>query len=80
MNLYLDLFTLRSIFYLLKPSETFYENVNDVPDYTSRAFNIFFTFILLEQMILIAKNGKITFRLNDTVSSLSAGIISVLPQ
>lgn len=67
MSLNLDFFTLRSIFYLLKPSETFYKNVSDVPDYTAKAFNIFFSFIIIEQIILLIQNQKICFRLNDTV-------------
>ncbi|CAF0769890.1 unnamed protein product [Brachionus calyciflorus] len=79
MNLNLDFFTLRSIFYLLKPSETYFDKVENVPDFTSRAFNVFFSFIIIEQIILVYRKRKIMFRLNDTISSLSAGMISIFP-
>ena len=35
-----NFFTLRSIFYLLRPNETFHENVENVPDLTAEV--IFF--------------------------------------
>lgn len=35
-NLKRSSFPLRSIFYLVSPSETYYKNVNDVPDITGK--------------------------------------------
>lgn len=79
------LFDLRSLFYLLKPSETFYERKEDVPDITLnvnmcslwhirqfitvrlKASNLFFSFVIIEQIIILLKNGRLSGRVNDSV-------------
>jgi len=38
-------FTLRSMFYLLKPSETYIENAKDVPDLTAKAVPVYYYFL-----------------------------------
>ena len=36
-----NFFALRSVFYLLEPSETYYEKVDDVPDITGKVKSVF---------------------------------------
>lgn len=63
-------FDVRSLFYLLTPRETYYEKVDDVPDLTLNAANLFFVFIVIEQVISLLKNGRFSGRFNDSVRSI----------
>ena len=72
-NQYIELlnngfYTLRSIFYLLYPKETYYKNLDDVPDLTIGAFKLFFSFMFIEQIIFLLKHGKLNGRVNDGVN------------
>ena len=92
--------SLRAMFYLLTPSETYFEKIEDVPDYVvqvrcvenilmghyftcvCRAIQVvqlFFIFQVLEFGIAWYR-GKLMPRLNDTFSSVTAGIISRIPR
>jgi alkylglycerol monooxygenase len=72
-------YTIRSIFYLLSPNETFFENIEDVPDLTQKASDTFVLLVLIEQLISLIKNGRLNGKPNDVVASVSAAIISRLP-
>lgn len=78
-----------SMFYLLPPSMTTFETVEQVPDYTTEAIPIFIFTILVEAVITFlmwdhdhvpnekAKKKRLAAppRLNDAITSLSAGLI-----
>ena len=66
-----NIFILRSMFYLVKPSETYYEYHEEVPNLTSESMKFYFAFFFLEQFIFLFKNGKFNGRLCDVVSSYS---------
>jgi alkylglycerol monooxygenase len=71
---------LRSLFYLLTPSETSYAKLEDVPKFVDKAPPFFFALVLLEIIILNLQNQRSRLpRQNDMFSSLSAGVISLLP-
>jgi len=74
-----NLFVLRSMFYLLKPSETFIKNEHEVPDLTKKSVPIFFAIMFVEQIILLLKNGKFSGRIEDVITSVGAGIIHTFP-
>ncbi|CAK8686134.1 unnamed protein product [Clavelina lepadiformis] len=69
--------SLRSLFYFLLPSESSFRDVSHVPDYTSAAVPAFFSLIFLE-LILCLLRGRRTLRVNDTITSLNAGVASRL--
>ncbi|XP_024938420.1 alkylglycerol monooxygenase isoform X2 [Cephus cinctus] len=58
------------LWYLINPYETTFEHHQDVPDYQQQVWLSFFILIVLEHVILFAKNES-SFRLNDHVTSLS---------
>lgn len=57
--------------YIIDPFETTFEFPQQVPDYQQQVWIPFFVLIVLEQLILTAKNKKSSFRLNDQMTSLS---------
>ncbi|CAF0733519.1 unnamed protein product [Rotaria sordida] len=67
------------MFYLLLPSETYFERLEDVPDYIVKVVQLFFVLQILEFVIAIYR-GKILPRFNDTFGSVTAGIISRIPR
>jgi alkylglycerol monooxygenase len=71
---------LRAMFYLLTPQETYYEFKDDVPNVTFQVTPIFYSFIFVEQIIHLIKNGRFNGSLSDTITSLSAGMVSLLPK
>merc|ERR1712038_1531549 len=72
------IFAIRRMFIFVGINETSFETLEDTPDYVQQAFPYFFLFIFIEAAIL-AYNGKPVPRLNDSLSSLSAGLFSGLP-
>jgi alkylglycerol monooxygenase len=70
---------LRAMFYLLLPSETYYERIEDVPNYVVKAIRLFLALQVLEFAIAWYR-GKIKPRFNDTFSSMTAGVLSRVPQ
>ncbi|XP_048882956.1 alkylglycerol monooxygenase [Brienomyrus brachyistius] len=68
----------RAMFYLLTPNETSFEHEEEVPEYVSKATPCFLLLIILEQVLGWAKTGKLVIRVNDGITSLSAGVMSRL--
>ncbi|XP_069504702.1 alkylglycerol monooxygenase [Ambystoma mexicanum] len=68
----------RMMFYLLQPNETSFKTVEEVPDYVEKATPYFHTMLILEFVLSWALKGK-PLRINDGLTSLSAGVISRLP-
>ncbi|KAH3885513.1 hypothetical protein DPMN_009508 [Dreissena polymorpha] len=68
---------LRRMFILVSPNESSFENVEDVPDYVDQAVPYFASLIILEWLVLYG-TGKTTPRLNDSLGSLSNGLLSLL--
>lgn len=69
----------RVLFYMMKPSETSFQTVEDVPDYVKKATPFFISLILLEIVVSWILRGKPPSRLDDFLTSLSAGVASRLP-
>ncbi|KAK3597258.1 hypothetical protein CHS0354_005018 [Potamilus streckersoni] len=69
---------LRRMFYAVTPNETSFEFVEDVPIYTNEAVPFFTMFVLIEAVISMYKKDGIS-RLNDSITSMSAGMFSRLP-
>uniref|UniRef100_A0AC34R222 Uncharacterized protein n=1 Tax=Panagrolaimus sp. JU765 TaxID=591449 RepID=A0AC34R222_9BILA len=70
---------LRRFFYIVSPAETTFEKLEDVPDYLTISQYWFLAFIFVD--VLIAKlMGKSVYALNDTITSVNAGILSQLPK
>ncbi|XP_002128466.2 alkylglycerol monooxygenase-like isoform X1 [Ciona intestinalis] len=67
----------RSLFYVLLPSESSFSDVSKVPNYIDAALHPFIALILLELVVGLWK-GKRVMRINDGISSLSAGTLSQL--
>ncbi|KAL5007036.1 hypothetical protein ScPMuIL_015842 [Solemya velum] len=68
----------RRLLYILTPNESSFHFENEVPEYLKEAVPFFFVFIILEIIISFLKgDGKV--RLNDGVTSISAGIFSKVP-
>ncbi|XP_078663017.1 alkylglycerol monooxygenase-like [Branchiostoma floridae x Branchiostoma belcheri] len=67
---------LRRMFYLVTPNETSFQTVEDVPKYVQQAAPCFFGMILLELLVASLKNRRSPTRLNDSISSMSAGMMS----
>ncbi|KAL6074933.1 hypothetical protein STEG23_032620, partial [Scotinomys teguina] len=69
----------RMMFYMMKPSETAFPTVEEVPDYVKKATPFFISLILLELVISWILKGKPPGRLDDILTSMSAGVVSRLP-
>lgn len=61
------------MFYIVDPSESTFENPEDVPYFFRQAWPYFLAFLLVENLLLWAE-GKPILRLNDGVTSLTHGI------
>nr|XP_028606810.1 alkylglycerol monooxygenase [Podarcis muralis] len=70
---------LRGLFYALTPNESSFCAVEEVPDYVDQATPWFITLIFLELIVKWAQKGS-SARVNDSIASLSAGILSQLPE
>ncbi|XP_032763551.1 alkylglycerol monooxygenase-like [Rattus rattus] len=70
---------MRAMFYMMKPSETAFQTVEEVPDYVKKATPFFIFLILLELVISWILKGKPSGRLDDVLTSMSAGVVSRLP-
>ncbi|KAK2180527.1 hypothetical protein NP493_439g01006 [Ridgeia piscesae] len=66
------------LFYVISPAETSFEKVEDVPDFVNKAIPYFVVFLIVEVAVLHLQ-GKALPRHNDGLSSISAGILSLLP-
>lgn len=74
-----ELKALRSMFYLLHPNETYFKELDQVPDFTAQAGNMFIGLMLVEQVIYLLRYGRFNGRMSDAITSMSAGIIHALP-
>lgn len=62
------------LFYLVDREETTFQSVQDVPQYFKQAWPYFVLFMILENILLFIEK-KPTFRLNDSITSLSHGML-----
>ncbi|XP_060223220.1 alkylglycerol monooxygenase isoform X1 [Meriones unguiculatus] len=70
---------IRMMFYMMKPSETAFQTVEEVPDYVKKATPLFISLILLELVVSWIARGKPPGRLDGALTSMSAGVVSRLP-
>ena len=73
-------FYLRSLLYLIKPSETFYADTKDVPNITNKATSVLFILVFVEQIIHLIKDGKFNGKISDGIASMTAGIFLLMPK
>uniref|UniRef100_A0A667HI18 Alkylglycerol monooxygenase n=1 Tax=Lynx canadensis TaxID=61383 RepID=A0A667HI18_LYNCA len=69
----------RMLFYMMKPNETSFQTLEEVPDYVKQATPFFISLMLLELVVSWILKGKAPGRLDDALTSMSAGILSRLP-
>uniref|UniRef100_A0ABI7VZX5 Alkylglycerol monooxygenase n=1 Tax=Felis catus TaxID=9685 RepID=A0ABI7VZX5_FELCA len=69
----------RMMFYMMKPNETSFQTLEEVPDYVKQATPFFISLMLLELVVSWILKGKAPGRLDDALTSMSAGILSRLP-
>uniref|UniRef100_A0A8R1U0W7 Fatty acid hydroxylase domain-containing protein n=1 Tax=Onchocerca volvulus TaxID=6282 RepID=A0A8R1U0W7_ONCVO len=72
----LNLNSLRYTYYLITPNETMFETVDEVPNYTAQVSLWWLLFIILEFCSLLLLGHGDRFALNDSITSISAGILS----
>ncbi|KAM8967491.1 alkylglycerol monooxygenase [Pelodytes ibericus] len=68
----------RMMFYVLLPNETSFKTIEEVPDYVDKATLYFIVMLMLELIISWTWKGQL-LRINDGLTSLSAGVMSRLP-
>ncbi|KAB0345288.1 hypothetical protein FD754_022214 [Muntiacus muntjak] len=71
---------IRMMFYVMKPSETSFQTLEEVPDYIRKATPFFISLMLLELVVSWIRKGKPPGNLDDALTSMSAGIVSRLPR
>ncbi|XP_053323244.1 alkylglycerol monooxygenase [Spea bombifrons] len=69
---------IRMMFYVLHPNETSFKTIEEVPDYVDKATLYFIIMLILEMIISWIWKGR-PLRINDGLTSLSAGVMSRLP-
>nr|XP_009450968.2 alkylglycerol monooxygenase isoform X3 [Pan troglodytes] len=69
----------RMLFYTMKPNETSFQTLEEVPDYVKKATPFFISLMLLELVVSWILKGKPPGRLDDALTSISAGVLSRLP-
>ncbi|XP_031432656.1 alkylglycerol monooxygenase isoform X1 [Clupea harengus] len=81
INNYAPMFqNIRTMFYLLTPNESSFSHEDEVPQYVQQATPFFISLVLLELLVGWLRTGGLIFSLNDEVTSVSAGMVSRLPQ
>ncbi|KAK6734097.1 hypothetical protein RB195_017708 [Necator americanus] len=70
----LNPYNLRYLFYLVTPNETTFETVEEIPNIIEPASTWMLLLVLLEYLFLDEKK----YAFNDTVTSINAGILSLL--
>ncbi|OTF71881.1 hypothetical protein BLA29_004188 [Euroglyphus maynei] len=63
----------RYFFYLANPYETMFPDMN-VPRYVSEMFHVFIFLAFIENIIRFCR-GKTIIRLNDSIASISSGLV-----
>ncbi|XP_077019180.1 alkylglycerol monooxygenase isoform X2 [Tamandua tetradactyla] len=71
---------IRMMFYMMKPNETSFQALEEVPDYVKEATPFFISLILLELVFSWIHKGKLPGQLDDALTSISAGVFSRLPR
>lgn len=71
---------IRMLFYAMKPNETSFRTLQEVPDYVKQATPYFISLMLLELVVSWIRKGKPPGRLDDAITSISAGVLSQLPR
>ncbi|XP_069852259.1 alkylglycerol monooxygenase [Dipodomys merriami] len=69
----------RMLFYLIQPNETSFQTLEEVPNYVKEATPFFISLMLLELLVSWLHKGKPSGRLDDALTSMSAGVLSRLP-
>ncbi|KAF7657148.1 hypothetical protein LDENG_00031240 [Lucifuga dentata] len=69
----------RSMFFLLTPNESSFQQVGDVPQYVQQATPFFVGLMVLEFVVGVLKTGASVVTVNDGLTSISAGMVSRLP-
>ena len=72
----LDVTNLRHIFYLVSPNETIVQNWEDVPNYNIEVSAWWMTLIFLEFVVLRFSGHEDRYSLNDSITSICAGMCS----
>ncbi|XP_030637328.1 alkylglycerol monooxygenase [Chanos chanos] len=70
----------RLMFYLVTPNETSFSHVDEVPQYVQKATPFFIGLILVELLVGWLKRGHLIVKIHDVTTSVSAGMMSRLPQ
>lgn len=71
-------FGLRVLFYAVLPSESSFKNPEDVPKYVNQLLP-FFVVMMVTEIVVLRLQGKKEVRPPDAMSSLVAGLFSLLP-
>ncbi|NP_001279210.1 alkylglycerol monooxygenase [Callorhinchus milii] len=69
----------RLMFYALTPNETMFKEIEEVPDYVDQATPYFVGLMIIELVVTWLKEGQGAYRVNDALTSISAGVLSRLP-
>lgn len=69
----------RMMFYVMRPNETSFQTLEEVPDYVQKATPFFLSLMLIELVISWIRKGKPSGRLDDMLTSISAGVFSRIP-
>ncbi|XP_039379523.1 alkylglycerol monooxygenase isoform X4 [Mauremys reevesii] len=69
----------RAMFYVLQPNESSFASLEEVPDYVNKATPLFVVLMLLEFVVSWVWRHEAPGRINDSITSLSAGVLSRLP-
>ncbi|XP_065255972.1 alkylglycerol monooxygenase [Emys orbicularis] len=69
----------RAMFYVLQPNESSFASLEEVPDYVNKATPLFVVLMLLEFVVSWVWRHQAPGRINDSITSLSAGVLSRLP-
>ncbi|XP_058152908.1 alkylglycerol monooxygenase isoform X2 [Dasypus novemcinctus] len=69
----------RMMFYIMKPNETSFQTLEEVPAYVEKATPFFISLMLLELVVSWLHKGKLPGQVDDALTSLSAGVFSRLP-
>ncbi|XP_053876263.1 alkylglycerol monooxygenase isoform X1 [Malaclemys terrapin pileata] len=69
----------RAMFYVLQPNESSFASLEEVPDYVNKATPLFIVLMLLEFVVSWVWRHQAPGLINDSITSLSAGVLSRLP-
>uniref|UniRef100_A0A8C3PBU9 Alkylglycerol monooxygenase n=1 Tax=Chrysemys picta bellii TaxID=8478 RepID=A0A8C3PBU9_CHRPI len=69
----------RAMFYVLQPNESSFASLEEVPDYVNKATPLFIVLMLLEFVVSWVWRHQAPGQINDSITSLSAGVLSRLP-